>query len=91
VHIRRVFGRLGLCPTDATPEQVVYKAKALYPEFPGLMDLPCWEIGKKWCKAGGQQCAACYMNDLCPSSTIEKTKAAIIRETDSNGKCPSVQ
>jgi hypothetical protein len=68
VHIRRVFGRLGLCPPDANTEQVVYKAKALYPKFPGLMDLPCWEIGRTWCKASGQECAPCYMKDLCPAA-----------------------
>jgi len=68
VHIRRVFGRLGLCPPDANAEQVVYKAKALYPKFPGLMDLPCWEIGRTWCKARGQECKPCYMNELCPAA-----------------------
>jgi endonuclease-3 len=29
VHVRRVFGRLGLCPFDATIEQVIYKAKGI--------------------------------------------------------------
>lgn len=51
VHIRKVFGRLGLCADDATVEQVIYKARALYPDFPGIMDLPCWEIGRNWCKS----------------------------------------
>jgi endonuclease III len=68
VHIRRVFGRLGLCPHDAGVEQVIYKAKSLHREFPGMMDLPCWEIGRNWCKARGPECGACYMNDLCPTA-----------------------
>lgn len=68
VHVRRVFSRLGLCSDNATVEQVIYKAKALYPEFPGMMDLPCWEIGRNWCKARGPDCAGCYMRDLCPTS-----------------------
>lgn len=46
VHVRRVFARLGLCRADVTVEQVIYKARALYPEFPGMMDLPCREIGR---------------------------------------------
>ena len=71
VHVRRVFGRLGLCPLDATAEEMAYKAKALYPKFPGLIDLPCREIGRNWCKAGGQECRACYMNNLCPSSSVQ--------------------
>ena len=68
VHIRRVFGRLGICAPDATVEQVVYKARALYPEFPGMMDLPCWEIGRKWCKPRVPECNGCYMNGLCPTA-----------------------
>lgn len=67
VHVRRVFARLGLCAADASTEQVIYKAKALHPEFPGMMDLPCWEIGRNWCKSRRPECAGCYMNDLCPS------------------------
>ena len=68
-HVRRVFERLKLCDRDATVEQVIYKARSLWPEFPGLMDLPCWEIGRNWCGPKTQKCAACYMNDLCPSAT----------------------
>lgn len=68
VHIRRVFARLGLCPRDASVEQVIYRARALNPAFPGMMDLPCWEIGRNWCKSRRPECDDCYMNDLCPSS-----------------------
>ncbi len=68
VHVRRVFSRLGLCPEKPSPEQVIYKARALYPEFPGLMDMPCWEIGRNWCKANNVFCHDCYMKDLCPTS-----------------------
>lgn len=68
VHVRRVFARLGLCTADASTEQVIYKAKALHPEFPGIMDLPCWEIGRNWCKSHRAECSGCYMNDLCPTA-----------------------
>lgn len=50
VHVRRVFFRLGLCPQNATVEQLIYKARALYPEFPDVMDFSCWEIGRSWCR-----------------------------------------
>jgi endonuclease III len=55
VHVRRVFSRLGLCKPDASVEQIIYKSRALYPEFPGMMDFPCWEIGRNWCKARGPE------------------------------------
>jgi endonuclease III len=68
VHVRRVFDRLELCAPEPTVEQVVYKAKALHPEFPGMMNFPCWEIGRKWCKAHNPECSGCYMKDLCPTA-----------------------
>lgn len=64
VHVRRVFGRLGLCPPDAKIEQIIYKAGALYPKFPGIMDLACWEIGRNWCRRGKPACGGCYMNSV---------------------------
>lgn len=72
VHVRRVFSRLGLCASDATVEQVIYKAKALHPEFPGMMDLPSWEIGRNWCKPRVPECGKCYMRDLCPTTAQNK-------------------
>jgi hypothetical protein len=48
--VRGVFDRLKLYPREAKVEQVVYKAKALHPKFPGIIDLPCWAIGRNWCK-----------------------------------------
>ena len=69
VHVRRVFSRLGLCAPDSTVEQVIYKARALHPEFPGMMDLPSWEIGRNWCKSRGPECSRCYMSDLCPTAS----------------------
>jgi endonuclease-3 len=56
VHVRRVFCRLGFCPPDASIEQIIYKAKALHPGFPGIMDLPSWEIGR--------QCVVCRTQNV---------------------------
>ena len=68
VHVRRVFSRLGLCEEGADVNQVVYKARALYPEFPGIFDSPCWHIGQNWCRPRKPKCKECYMSDLCPSA-----------------------
>lgn len=66
VHIRRVFIRLGLISADASNEQVIFRARALSPEFPGLLDLPVWEIGRTWCKPSEPKCLDCYMQHVCP-------------------------
>lgn len=68
VHVRRVFGRLGLTPHDATVDQLIFRARGLHPEFPGLMDFPAWEIGRRWCRPKKTECSGCYMKDLCPSA-----------------------
>ena len=65
VHVRRVFGRLGLTGLDPTVDQCIFRARALHPEFPGLMDLPAWEIGRSWCRPTNPQCQSCYMKDGC--------------------------
>jgi len=71
VHLRRVFGRLGLTPSDATVEQLTFRARGLHPEFPGLMDFPAWDIGRNWCRPRKPNCEGCYMRDLCPSTSDE--------------------
>ena len=68
VHVRRVFARLGLTEAGATNEQVVYRARALHPEFPGLLDWPLWEIGRRWCRPRQPNCLHCYMREVCPSA-----------------------
>ncbi|RMG79527.1 MAG: iron-sulfur cluster loop [Chloroflexi bacterium] len=64
-HIRRVFTRLGLVPKGASTEQIIYRARSLSPEFPGLLDLPAWEIGRNWCKPREPECTVCYMDKVC--------------------------
>ena len=46
VHVRRVFHRLDLIPKGASNEQIIYKARDLNPEYPGLLDLPAFQIGR---------------------------------------------
>ena len=65
VHVRRVFARLGLVPEKASVEQTVFRARALHPEFPGLMDMPCFKIGRSWCKPKEPACTDCYMSGVC--------------------------
>lgn len=72
VHVRRVFWRLGLTPKEASVDHLIFRARALHPEFPGLMDFPAWEIGRSWCRPTKCECDECYMKDLCPSARKKK-------------------
>jgi endonuclease III len=69
VHIKRVFFRLGLVNKGASVEEVVYRARSLHPTFPGLMDLPAWQIGREWCHQTEPECGGCFMNELCPTAS----------------------
>lgn len=68
-HVCRVFQRLGLTYQRALPEQeVIYKARELNPEYPGLLDLPAFQIGRTWCRPQTPLCGECPMKDICPSA-----------------------
>jgi endonuclease III len=41
--------RMGFVPQVATNEMVIYKARELNPEFPGIIDFSSWKIGRNWC------------------------------------------
>ncbi|WP_420462731.1 iron-sulfur cluster loop [Candidatus Palauibacter sp.] len=67
VQVRRVFARLGLVHPEPSREDVMYRARELNPEWPGLLDWPVWEIGKQWCHAPAPACHACPMESVCPT------------------------
>ena len=69
VHIRRVFKRFGLVRNEAVDEEIIYTARELNPEYPGVFDLAVWEIGRNWCKAKSPNCASCYMHKHCTTAT----------------------
>lgn len=66
VHIRRVMSRMGLVPAKAPTEMIIYKAREIYPVFPGIIDYSLWEIGRTWCFANKKpNCKECIVKDSC--------------------------
>jgi endonuclease III len=65
IHVRRVFERLKLIDRGATQDQIVYRARALHPRFPGLLDFPVWEIGRNWCRPLHPKCPDCPLAGAC--------------------------
>ena len=66
VHVQRVFGRIGLTGAGASPEAIVYAARSVSPDYPGVLDLGAWEIGRQWCRPSAALCEACYLGTACP-------------------------
>lgn len=65
VHLRRVFLRTGLADRDEVGHMVA-AARALYPDRPGALDLPAWDIGRRWCRPTDPDCPTCPLNSVCP-------------------------
>jgi endonuclease III len=65
VHIIRVMKRMGFVPENATNDMVIYKARELNPEFPGIIDFSCWEIGRNWCRPKNPICNECIVEMEC--------------------------
>ena len=68
VHVLRVFDRLGLTEEKPSKDEVIMRARALSPAFPGLLDYPAWEIGRNWCRPDMPSCSACYMRQGCATA-----------------------
>lgn len=66
VQVKRVFTRLGFLSKDASNEELIYCAKELHPEYPGIFDFSLWEIGRKWCRPNNPDCNNCDLEKFCP-------------------------
>ena len=66
VHVKRVFKRLGFIAKDSSNEELIYCAKELNPDYPGILDLSTWQIGRTWCSPKNPDCNNCYLSDYCP-------------------------
>ena len=65
VHIRRVFLRARLADRDDR-DHMIARARELYPQRPGALDMPAWLIGRKWCHPGAPTCERCPLTMVCP-------------------------
>jgi endonuclease III len=74
-HVKRVMVRTGLIPFDAKPEQIIYKAREINPDFPGLIDFSLWEIGTNYCKSKNPECEQCFIKNSCAAVLGGKTGA----------------
>jgi endonuclease-3 len=68
VHTRRVLKRTGLVPAGAEDSEMLQAARLIGPDYPGLLDLPLWEIGRETCHEVGPGCRRCRLGKHCPSA-----------------------
>jgi endonuclease III len=65
IHIRRVMWRMGLIEDVSNINAIIYRARQLNPEFPGIIDFSAWEIGRNYCKPNNPRCSDCIVNTEC--------------------------
>ncbi len=65
VHVRRVFLRTGLAEADERAH-MVDRARRAHPERPGALDLPAWDLGRRWCRPRDPDCPSCPLTGACP-------------------------
>ena len=65
VHVRRVMYRMGLVRKDAAIDEIIYKARELCPEFPGIIDFSLWNLGRGTCNAIHPDCEHCRVRAEC--------------------------
>ena len=66
VHVRRVMRRMGLIDNAADTDSVIYRARELNSEFPGIIDFSVWEIGREYCRPTNPKCDSCIARTECP-------------------------
>ena len=59
VQVMRVYARMGFVPQDASLEDVIYRAREMHPEYPGIYDLILWDLGRTKCRPRNPECASC--------------------------------
>lgn len=66
VQIEKMFKRLGFVDNNASLEDIVACAREINPEFPGIFDSACWELGSYICLPKNPKCGECYLKKQCP-------------------------
>lgn len=64
-QVQRVMTRLGYVEEGSDPEVVVYAARDLNPDFPGIFDLALWDLGRTVCKPSSPLCSECRLAPYC--------------------------
>ena len=64
VHVVRVFYRLGISDAE-TRDAALHAARHYHPAFPGLLDWPAWDIGRRLCRPRTPACSECPLVKVC--------------------------
>jgi hypothetical protein len=66
VQVKRVFKRLGFIEDENNIDALIYTARELNPDYPGIFDFSVWDLGRDLCRPREPSCNECFLNTLCP-------------------------
>jgi len=70
VQVQRVMARLGFVEDGSSPEVVIYAARDLNSEYPGIFDVALWEIGRTVCRPTAPLCSECRLARYCSHAAL---------------------
>ena len=76
VHVRRVLSRMGFVPEGESDEYIIYRAREMHPEYPGVFDLVLWDIGRAQCRPQNPACTNCEWAAQCAYAHADNASQA---------------
>ena len=76
VHVRRVLSRMGFVPKGESDEYITYRAREMYPEYPGVFDLVLWDLGRTQCRPQNPACTNCEWAVQCAYARADHASQA---------------
>lgn len=64
-QVQRVMSRLGFVEHGSSTDVVIYAARELNPDFPGIFDLALWDLGRNTCRPTAPLCSSCRLANYC--------------------------
>ena len=58
-QVRRVFSRMAFVPENGSNDDIIRRAREMYPEYPGVFDLVLWDTRRTLCRPSVPSCALC--------------------------------
>lgn len=76
VHAKRVVKRLENKKNDINLKQLDQFGLKVYPEFPALLDLLLWPVGRNFCHETNPRCGGCLLKEICQLEKGERPRVA---------------
>ena len=64
--LKRVYG----LSRKADSTELIFFARSINPDYPGILDIVTWKIGREWCKPKKPKCINCPVSKMCNSMKI---------------------